>query len=58
MLNVYFDGFAPLPVRYLMSYVTSSYVIFHIILCHMSHHLVSYVTSSYVFDGFAPLPVR
>ena len=26
------------------AYVTSSYVICHIILCHMSHHLMSYVT--------------
>ena len=31
-----------------MSYATSSYVICHIILCHMPRHLMSFVTSSYV----------
>jgi len=31
--------------HHLMSYVTSSYVIRHIILCHMSHHLMCDVHS-------------
>ena len=32
--------------HHLMSFVTSSYVICHVILCHLSHHLMSLVSSA------------
>ena len=34
-----------------LSYVTSSYVIYHIILCHMSHHLMSVLPGVALLQG-------